>query len=239
MRNVAKLKMFDLKFYKLMKERQRSEKHYLAFELYQGKRMLDFFKRNNIDIKNRLLLDIGCGRGGYSLQFRNFGANVVALDLKKPFVANLNFVKGDATELPFKDNSFDIIFSSSLIEHLPDPEPLIKEIKRTLKERGVCYLSFPPFYSPVGGHQFKPFHYLPEDIATWLSRKIKKVRSYKYDDQYGGLYRVKISDIKKLIIKNNLKIKKISTRFSLINFAKIPILNELLTWNVEFILKKT
>ncbi len=232
--------MFDLKFYRLMKERNKSENHYFAFEKYQGEKVVNFFKKNNIAIKNKLLLDLASGRGGYSIEFINAGARVISLDLKIPslYDKKSSFVNGDVTCLPFKSSSFDIIFCSSLIEHLSNPDLLLKEIKRALKKDGVCYLSFPPFYSPVGGHQFKPFHYLPEKIAAWLSRKINKTRSYRYNDEYGRLYKLRIYNVKKLILENNLRIENISTRFFPFNLAKIPLLNEFLTWNIEFILKK-
>ena len=140
--------------------------------------------------------------------------------------------------LPFKSESFDFVFCSSLIEHMKIPKILVKEIKRVLKKGGNCYLSFPPFWSPVGAHQFKPFHYLGEKMAINLSRKLYGVRSHSYDDKYGKLYKRKISQVKKYILDNNLKIKSISTRMSPINFARIPFLNELLTWHVEFLIEK-
>jgi len=140
--------------------------------------------------------------------------------------------------MPFKAQSFDFVFCSSLIEHIKNPDYLIKEIKRILKDRGLCYLSFPPFWSPVGAHQFKPFHYLGEKIAVRLSRKLYGTRSLRYDDYYGKLHKRKISEIKKCISDNKLKIKRISTRMSPINFAKIHLLNEFLTWNVEFLIER-
>ena len=140
--------------------------------------------------------------------------------------------------MPFKSNSFDFVFCSSLIEHIKNPDLLLREIKRVLKKNGLCYLSFPPFWSPVGAHQFKPFHYLGEKIAVRLSRKFYGTRSFRYDDVYGKLYKVKINQIKKIILKEKLKIKFISTRMSLINFAKMPILKDFLTWNAEFLVEK-
>ena len=168
------------------------------------------------------------------------GADVISLDINpgRLFMDKKIFINADALKLPFKSNSFDLIFCSSIIEHLKKPKNMLLEIRRILKNSGLCYLSFPPFWSPVGAHQFKPFHYLGEKAAIKLSRKIYKVRSFNYNDKYGNLYIMTIKKAKELIRASKLKIVSISTRHFPINFAKIPFFNEFLTWHVEFIFKK-
>ncbi len=229
-----------MKFYKLVKNRTLSEKHYIAFQEFQANLVLQSISRH-VSLKGKVLLDIGCGRGGYTKVFKKSGANVISLDLEMPQVRGIfpAFVQGDATQLPFIDNSFDFVYSSSLIEHLPEPIHLLHEVHRVLKKGGTFYLSFPPFYTPVGGHQFKPFNmFLPEKIATFLSRKIYGVKSYKYNDRWGKLHIMTIAKAKKLISKAGFVISRLSTRFLKVNLAKVPFLNELLTWHVEFYLKK-
>lgn len=228
-------------FYRLAKNRIKSNKEYIKFEDFQSQIVMDSFRDKGIRFSGKRVLDVGCGRGGYSQKFLDEGASLTALDITLDYFQNVkdaSFVLGDAVKMPFKDSSFDFVFCSSLIEHIKNPDELIKEIKRVLADDGMCYLSFPPFWSPVGSHQFKPFHYLGEKIAIILSRKFYHVRSYRYDDIYGKLYKRTIRQIKKLIKSNNLRIKSISTRMSPINFAKIPVLNELLTWHVEFLIGK-
>lgn len=238
-------KMVTLKdyssFYKLAKKRAKSHKEYIKFENFQSTLVMKFLQEKQISLKEKKVLDLGCGRGGYSLKFRKEGAKVTALDITREYfqnVSGVNFVLGDATKMPFKQKSFDFVFCSSLIEHIKYPRLLVSEIKRVLKEDGICYLSFPPFWSPVGAHQFKPFHYLGEKIAIKLARKFYHVRSFRYDDVYGKLYIRRIGQVKRIIKDNKLKIKSISTRMLPINFARIPLLNEFLTWHVEFLLEK-
>ena len=105
----------------------------------------------------------------------------------------------------------------------------------------LCYLSFPPFYSPVGGHQFKPFHYLPPKMCIYLCKKMKKIECESYTKSFGnwGLYPTTIKQVKKLIKGTNFTVESITTRFFSINVAKIPLLNEILTWHVEFILRNS
>lgn len=228
-------------FFKLAKDRMKSNCDYFKFESFQSSIIIKSLKEKGVSFKGRKVLDIGAGKGGYSLNLLNQGAYVTALDITKKYFQNvkgIRFVLADATKMPFKSDSFNFVFCSSLIEHVKNPDFLIKEIKRVLKNKGICYLSFPPFWSPVGAHQFKPFHYLGEKIAIKLSRALYNVRSHRYNDQFGKLHIRTINEVKKLILNNNLKIKSISTRMSPINFARIPILSELLTWNVEFLIEK-
>ena len=228
-------------FYKLAKKRKRSNDDYIQFEYFQAGIVINSLKKKGVQFNGKKVLDIGCGRGGYSLKLFHEGADVVSLDIISEYFQHhqkSQFILGNAVLLPFKSESFDFVFCSSLIEHVKTPNILIKEIKRVMKKGGNCYLSFPPFWSLAGAHQFKPFHYLGEKIAIKLSRKLYGVKSYSYNDKYGKLYKRKISQIKKYILDNNLKIRHVSTRMSSINFARIPVLNELLTWHVEFLLEK-
>jgi len=54
---------------------------------------------------------------------------------------NLEFRLADALNLPFPDNSFDIVVCSHVYEHVPDPYTMFNEIRRVLKTGGICYFS--------------------------------------------------------------------------------------------------
>ena len=75
------------------------------------------------------------------------------------------------------------VFSASLIEHVATPETLLAEIGRVLAPGGFCYLSFPPFYSPRGGHEFAPYHYLGERLALRLTPAARRELDWK-DNPY-------------------------------------------------------
>jgi ubiquinone/menaquinone biosynthesis C-methylase UbiE len=229
-----------IKLYRLAKSRNKSEKDYFDFEKFQAGMVIGSLKRKNIRLKAAKVLDIGSGRGGYSNALNKNGAYVVSLDIDPGrSLNNKNFVNADASRLPFKQSSFDIVFCSSVIEHLKDPKSMLLEIKRILKKNGVCYLSFPPFWSPVGAHQFKPFHYFGEKTAIRLARKFYKVRSHSsYHDEHGRLYIMTIRRAKKLLKESGLKIIGVSTRHFPINFAKVPFFNEFFTWHIEFLAQR-
>lgn len=69
-------------------------------------------------------------------------------------------VLGDGCRLPFADSSFDISHSSNVIEHVSDPRAMFDEMLRVLRPGGVAFLAFTNWWSPFGGHETSPWHYL-------------------------------------------------------------------------------
>ena len=62
---------------------------------------------------------------------------------ESPRFPNVRFVKGSAEELPFEDASFDLIISTCLLAHVGDPERVLMEIKRVIKENGQVVIGLP------------------------------------------------------------------------------------------------
>ena len=69
-------------------------------------------------------------------------------------------VAGDGNRLPFADGVADVAFSSNVLEHVPDPARFLDEMVRVTRPGGIIYLSFTAWYSPWGGHETAPWHYL-------------------------------------------------------------------------------
>src|SRR6516165_8034814 len=93
------------------------------------------------------VLEIGCGCGSEAERFARAGANYTAVDLteaalcitRKRFeLANLQgrFFQGDAENLPFPDESFDIVYSHGVLHHTPDTPKTIREVYRVLSPGG-------------------------------------------------------------------------------------------------------
>src|SRR3989344_8317006 len=107
----------------------------LAADFYDEKeKYLNSFEQNKLlpllgDIKDIKILDIGAGTGRLSVLLANRGARVTALDvspkmlekIKKAKNQEIKIVIGDAENLPFADNTFDIVVAAFLIVHLKDP----------------------------------------------------------------------------------------------------------------------
>ncbi len=235
-----------LRLLKLAFSRNDSKQAYFDFQAYQGELVLSELKGRGVDLKNKRILDLGCGIGGYSLQFYKEARELTAADIKKPEILlrrcpRIKFLKFDACKkFPIKSKKFDLVFCSSTIEHVGNPLFMLKEINRVLDKDGKLILTFPPFYSPVGGHTFKPFHYLGERMAIRINNLLRKQDVKFYWNAYGdwGLYPLRIADVGRLLNKAGFKIVDKWTRYFPINAAKIPVLNEVLTWHVNFLCEK-
>ncbi|MBE0448990.1 MAG: class I SAM-dependent methyltransferase [Actinobacteria bacterium] len=94
------------------------------------------------------VLEVGVGSGTDHLQWARAGAECYGVDLTDAAIettrAHLsiygfksNLQRIDAEELPFDDESFDIVYSWGVIHHTENPERIIREIKRVLKKEGV------------------------------------------------------------------------------------------------------
>ena len=108
-------------------------------------------KKFNLKTHNKKLLDIACGRGEFVHSFKKKGFDCYAFDgdqsYKKDLIKlGINFKKlYFKKKLPYKNNSFDLIFCKSFIEHIREPDTLIKECYRILKKNGVLILLTPDF----------------------------------------------------------------------------------------------
>ena len=83
------------------------------------------------------ILDVGCGTG---LITRNLPEGIVGLDLSaesikkaKFYCKNANFIVGDADNLPFKKEGFDLVICTQMLEHIAPCEKAISEISRVLR----------------------------------------------------------------------------------------------------------
>jgi ubiquinone/menaquinone biosynthesis C-methylase UbiE len=104
------------------------------------------------------VLEVGCGRGSLSCYFSDAGYDCTLLDLsenvieiaKQIFQKNeltATFKVGDALDLEFADNSFDIIFSVGLLEHFEEVEKVISEQIRVLDRGGIWFGYIVPKYT--------------------------------------------------------------------------------------------
>ncbi len=99
-------------------------------------------------------LDLGCGIGRHAILFAKNKFNVYCFDISEDAISKtkawaesenltLDYQVGDMLNLPYEDNSFDCILCRNVISHT-DTEGMkvvIKEIYRTLKKDGECYLT--------------------------------------------------------------------------------------------------
>ena len=119
-------------------------------DLFQKRNLLPFCEMPD-DLNNLLVLEIGSGGGGHAAIFSRRGASVVALDItleraistaqKLDLISNdSRAYQGDAEALPFRDSSFDIVYSNGVLHHTENSKQAINEIYRVLKPSGKAVL---------------------------------------------------------------------------------------------------
>lgn len=122
------------------------------------------------DLKNKKILDIGCGFGAfikYALEKGSIevsGIEISEDDLKEAkssFKSSKVILKeASAVSLPFPNNYFDTVVSFEVLEHIPKntENKMFSEINRVLKKNGVLYLSTP--FASIISKYFDPAFYL-------------------------------------------------------------------------------
>ena len=107
-------------------------------------RLMEFEK-----FRGKRLLEIGCGMGSDLLQFARGGARCTGIDLTprsveitrhrfKLYGAGGNFMISDGEHLPFRTESFDVVYSNGVLHHTPDTAGAIREVHRVLRPGGVA-----------------------------------------------------------------------------------------------------
>lgn len=134
--------------------------------------------------KNGEIIDIGGGlridpkrnnRGMHNLWLMDMAKNADYKILDKIADYNPNIV-GDIHNLPFEDNSIDSILCISVLEHVEEPSKAVKEIYRSLKPGGYCFIQVPfiYYYHPMAGY-YKDYYRFTRDGLEYLLRDFSSV----------------------------------------------------------------
>lgn len=108
-----------------------------------------FGAMSHVGVHGKSLLDFGCGDGRFAVAFAKEGAaKVTGIDASEKMIGlakkrlesepreNVEFIVADGKDLPFEDNSFDIVFANYVIVHFKDLREPFAEIFRVLKPGG-------------------------------------------------------------------------------------------------------
>jgi SAM-dependent methyltransferase len=144
------------------------------------------------------VVDIGGGAGYFAESFQRAGAASVCVE---PFWDELSergknlgsSVLADGLRLPFADHTFDVSHSSNVIEHVTTPQVFFDEMLRVVRPGGLVFLAFTNWFSPFGGHETSPWHYLGGERAV---QRYERKHGEEPKNRYGAsLFRLDISDV--------------------------------------------
>lgn len=141
-----------------------SKTTYSIYTFHEARKEFNLFFSEFVKLEDKKILDIGCGSGGktcfYARDSFCVGLDVDSSRLKKAIdfaheeslAQGFRCILGDSVHLPFRSESFNIVFINDVMEHLADPSSTLREAKRILKKGGYMYITFTSYNAANGSH---------------------------------------------------------------------------------------
>ena len=140
-----------------------AEKQYIEQMKHTQEYLIPYFEKHIPDFREKQVLEVGCAEGGFLTTLRQIGINGIGLELESSRVKlalekdpELEIITGDITNpelITQIDRKFDLIVLRDVIEHIPNRDILFENLRKLLSTGGFIFISFPPRFSPFGGHQ--------------------------------------------------------------------------------------
>lgn len=186
------------------------------------------------------ILECGCGAGATLKLAWHPKADFIGIDISRYAIKkgksdlkgrkNVQLVVADVSKLPFKSNSFDLVYSAYVIEHVLDAHKMVDEMIRVVKKGGNFLVIAPNYGSPI---EFSPsfemigtkplLHALkflllshlwliwpPKDLF-WNKVEPVIIKTKKYFPDSDTVIEPYVQTLKTYISKKNIKIKEISS----------------------------
>ena len=136
----------------------------------------------------RTVLDAGCGEGVVyrAMKKRGFSGEWMGLDLSEEAVdfarkqnPEATWIAGSVADLPFPDKSFELVFSSQVLEHLPEPDKALREYARCSNKWLLLSVPYEPLFRwlvwasvtfKIGGDPGHVNHWQPTQFRRFVSQ---------------------------------------------------------------------
>lgn len=200
---------------------------------------------NYLDLTGSQMLDVGGGPGYFRDAFTRAGAEYFALDADAGELAGLGTIGagtviGSGMQLPFRSNTFGLVYSSNVLEHVVDPWSMANEMVRVTRPGGITYLSYTLWYGPWGGHETAPWHFFGGGYAR---RRYAAKHGFEPKNKWGeSLFKVTAKQgIRWARSQGQAEIVDLIPRYNPSwshGLLRVPAVREVLTWNLVIVLRK-
>ncbi|MEF3279771.1 MAG: class I SAM-dependent methyltransferase [Elusimicrobiota bacterium] len=180
--------------------------------------IISYLLLSNFKDKKIKIIDIGCAGGSLLFYLKKKGfENLYGMDNNKSIIGsknfkNINIVLGDALKTEFKNDFFDVVISSDILEHIENDEKAIEETNRILKKGGIFIVFVPAFKFLWSYHDVINEHkrrYTKRDLVNIIEKhgfKILKASYWNFSffipalliRWFKGFFRIRSNDYYKL-----------------------------------------
>lgn len=200
---------------------------------------------STIDLEGALFVDVGGGPGYVTEDAASRGARCITIDRHAPELhlhgrQPAAALVADGARLPLPRARVDIVHCSNVLEHTPVPFEMLDELVRIVRPGGVAYISFTNWFSPWGGHETSPWHYLGgEWAAVRYARKHGHEPKNRYDQ---SLFKLHVGDIVRWTrTRTDVDVLDLSPRY-LPRIARfvvaVPGVREVACWNLRLVMRR-
>ncbi|HLP05934.1 MAG TPA: class I SAM-dependent methyltransferase [Paludibacter sp.] len=214
-----------------MQERHSDREKYFKEQVLVTEKYVIPYIRESIQLNPGMTVaEVGCGEAGNLKPFVDMGCKVYGIDIaahkienarrfyeNHPLKQNIHLVAADIYKVRPEDvDPLDLIIMRDAIEHIPNQELFLGNLKKFLKPDGKIFFAFPPWRMPFGGHHqvcaskvlsnLPYLHLLPESLYVGMLKLFGES-----DDRVNGLLeiretRISIHRFHNILVKNRFSV---------------------------------
>jgi SAM-dependent methyltransferase len=199
----------------------------------------------HVGLEGATVLDVGGGPGYFADAFRAAGATYVGLEPDAGEMAargepEPGTLRGSGEALPIASGAVDVCYSSNVLEHVRSPWTMTAEMVRVTRSGGTVFLSFTPWWSPHGGHETGPWHYLGGHRAR---RRFVRQHGREPKNRFGeSLFQVSVGGALRWARRcPDADVVTVYPRYHpwwAAWVVHVPLLREVVVWNLVVVLRK-
>lgn len=184
------------------------------------------------------VLDVGAGKGAFLVEMAKLGFRAVGIETNPAYISetkiratkehvSVEVTEGRAERLPFPDATVDFANSSEVSEHVDDPEAMLREIFRVVRNGGKAYVSFHNRFGIYDYHYHLYFiNWMPRFFTEPMLRVLGKQKQDSGDigrQKLTTMHYYRYGEIKKLLCRigftvEDIRMRKIKERFGGLSF---------------------